>query len=347
MGFNVDDIKQRNPLRQYVETMLGKPKMKGNKYDMYKCPFHNETKGASLAVYDESWTCFGSCDCSGDVIDFAMRYHNCTNKKEAMILLGGDNTPRRHYPMPPPPPPVKIDTDEPPNEEWQFYAHKVVEMAKAKLWSSKYPKGLDYLRYYRWLNDDVIRDHDLGYIPGNHDQWVQPFPDWKLDGKTVSVPCGIVIPHYADGHLWQVRVRRSGGDVKYQGIRGGKRVLYGADGITMGRPLIITEGEFDAMVIRNLWRYELVSAVALAGASNHRLHHWLPKLVTVPRIFARMDADGAGAKALAGLTGISESVIPVQVPDGKDITDYVDAHGLYMLLQWIKCVLSSEVNHAR
>lgn len=339
MGFDVDAIKQRNPLRQYAEMTLGKPKMRGNKYDMYKCPFHHETKGASLAVYDESWACFGACDESGDLIEFVKKYHH-VSFDEACVMLGGNQSthaPRRH-PMPPPPP-VQIDTDEPPNEEWQHYAHEVVMMAKRNLWSKKNPKGLEYLQYYRWLNNDVIRDHDLGYIPGNYDQWIQPFPGWKIDGKTVSVPCGIVIPHYADGHLWQVRVRRSGGDVKYQGIRGGKRVLYGADGITMGRPLIITEGEFDTLVIRNLWRYELVSAVALAGASNHRLHHWLPKLVTVPRIFARMDADGAGAKALAGLTGISESVIPVQVPTGKDITDYVDERGLYMLLQWIKGII--------
>lgn len=339
-GFDIDAIKQRNPLRQYVEMMLGKPKMRGKKYDAYKCPFHNENKGASLAVYDETWTCFGACGESGDLIAFVKKYHHISFH-DACMMLGGDKSapaPRHHHPAPPRP----MDTDEPPNLEWQTYAHQVVEHAQQTLWSSKGHRALDYLRYYRWLNDDVIHDHKLGYIIGNYDQWVTPFKNWVLDGKTVSVPCGIVIPHYADGHLWQVRVRRAAGDIKYQGIRGGKKVLYGVDGITAGRPLVITEGEFDTHVIRNLWRHGLVSSVALAGAGNHRLDRWLHKLVTVPKIYARMDADGAGAKAIAGLTQISESVVPVQVPTGKDVTDFVEAEGLFALLQWIRGIINHE-----
>jgi DNA primase len=342
-SYDVDAIKARNPLRSYIEMILGKRKGGNSKQDVYKCPLHGETKGASFVVYDDHWNCFGKCGRGGDIIAFYELYYG-VSFNEACEALGGDKTAstlHQHQPVMPTP---RHDEDEPPNDEWQTYANRVVEMAQDTLWSSKGKKGLEYLQYYRWLNNDVIKDHRLGYIPGNYDEWKKPFSSWVFDDKVVSVPCGIVIPHYADGHLWQVRIRRSAGDVKYQGIRGGKRVLYGADGIAVGRPLIMTEGEFDTLVIRNLWRHGLVSCVALAGAGNHKLNHWLPKLITVPRIYARMDADGAGVKAIAGLTAISSSIVPVQVPDGKDVTDYVEAHGLYALLQWIKGI--TNVIHA-
>lgn len=336
---NIDEIKNRNPLRSYVQMYLGNRKNGNAKYDAYRCPFHGEQKGASLIVWDEYWQCFGKCQIKGDVIDFAMRYHD-VRKKEAMIMLGGDATaPRAPRPETQPRPVIE---DMPPSDDWQYHARRIVDIAQDTLWSPKGARALDWLRYHRWLHDDVIRGAKLGYVQGNYDQWVTPFDNWLLDGKRVSVPCGITIPHFADGDLWGIRVRRAGGDIKYQGVRGGKRVLYGVDGIEPGLPVMIWEGEFDRLVNANLWRHRLVSPVALCGASNTALSRWLPKLITVPRIYARMDDDSAGKRALEKLMGMSESVIAVQVPEGKDATDYVELHGLHRLLDWLKDVVKNE-----
>ena len=341
MGFDVEKIKSDNPIRSYIGMLLGKRKNGGADYDAYKCPLHGETKGASLVVYDDHWQCYGKCGRGGDVISFCELYYGMSFE-EACKALGGDDT-TSHTPRPAPTPVIKpVIEDMPPSDDWQSSASKLVDMAQDTLWSKAGSKALDYLRYYRYLNDETIRGAKLGYVKGNWDEWVRPIPNWEHDGKVVPVACGITIPHFADGSLWGVRVRRAWGDVKYVGVRGGRKTLYGVDGIEMGKPVLMYEGEFDALVTQNLWRYGLVSPVALCGASNTAMDRWIPKLLTVPKIYARMDADGAGMKALQRLMAMSDCVTSVQVPSEKDATDYVDAHGLYALLQWIKGITANE-----
>ncbi len=89
----------------------------------------------------------------------------------------------------------------------------------------------------------MIAAAQLGYIPGKPYQWQE------VDG--LKVPCGITIPWYADNALWGIKVRRAAGEPRYQQVSGGnpKGCVYLADQIQRGRPLFLTEGEFDALTI--------------------------------------------------------------------------------------------------
>ena len=81
------------------------------------------------------------------------------------------------------------------------------------------------------------------------------------------MPCGITIPWYADQMLWGIKVRRVAGQQRYQQVSGGniKGCLYLADTIQPGLPLMITEGEFDALTVRQV-ASDLVSVASIGVA---------------------------------------------------------------------------------
>jgi DNA primase len=85
--------------------------------------------------------------------------------------------------------------------------------------------------------------------------------------------------------------------------------------------VLFTEGEFDALVAHQE-AGSLVTAVSLGSASASLQDRWLLDLVTVPLILAAYDMDKAGSKGAARLQALSRRVHVVQVPQGKDITEY-------------------------
>ena len=64
------------------------------------------------------------------------------------------------------------------------------------------------------------------------------------------MPCGILIPWVVEDAIWGIKVRRVAGAQRYQQVGGGniRGCLYLADRILPRMPLIITEGEFDALI---------------------------------------------------------------------------------------------------
>src|SRR5690606_29634307 len=98
---NLQDLKEKIDCRQIVAQDLGKPVSKSSKHASYKCPFHNERHGASLAVYSDGWKCFGACDRTGSVLDWLIDYRRYS-MKQAIEFLGGNmsNTPVTHRPKP-------------------------------------------------------------------------------------------------------------------------------------------------------------------------------------------------------------------------------------------------------
>lgn len=335
-------IKQQINLRDFIGKTLGKPKLRARNYDAYACPLHHESKGASLTVYDDHWKCWGKCSTGGDVFKWLELYEHLSFG-EALASLGGEKSARRvtvtapvvHTPKP----------TEPPQERWQWFARQVVDQAQQTLWSEKGHKALAYLKG-RGLSTATIRWAKLGYIPPESENDYMygrvVDKDWTLEGKPVRAHCGITIPHFASNHLWAVRVRRPPGleGAKYMGIRGGSKALYWSDEVVPTLPILITEGEFDALIA---WQSVgpgcpvEVCPVALASASNHRLdHRWLNKFLFAPRIFARLDADSAGMKAVEGLRQMVRTVEAVQVPaPHKDVNELFQAGGYDAMRQWV------------
>lgn len=335
---NIDTLRSQLDCREVVRSIIGDPKLKSPDTYSYVCPFHRG-KNPSFTVWKNGWKCWSDCQESGDAFAFVMKYYGVSFKAAVSKLAGNEtmNTlDHRHAAQRFAPPPTK--PDEPPDDEWMGWAGDVCRYSHQIL--TREPEGeraRDYLRKRGVLNWSTWL---LGYLPARNEGEQLYGRVWnkawlKADGKPVRVPCGIVIPHIADGTLWNVRVRRST-DPKYLTIPGGRKALYGVDLITPGLPLFIDEGEFNCMVLQQEVG-NLVSPLALASASNAAINpRWYPHLISAPRIYVRADADAAGQAAVAKLQAISKSVVPVQVPEGKDVNDYYLAVGEDRFYEWIQ-----------
>ncbi len=70
MDVDTRTLKARVDLRRIVEQVLGPAPMRGGSALLWRCPFHHERKGYSLAVWADGFRCFGKCQVSGDVFDW-------------------------------------------------------------------------------------------------------------------------------------------------------------------------------------------------------------------------------------------------------------------------------------
>jgi DNA primase len=163
----------------------------------------------------------------------------------------------------------------------------------------------------------------------------------KIEG--LKVPCGITLPWYADGAIWGIKVRRAAGEQRYQQVSGGniRGCLYLADRIVPGPPLLITEGEIDALTA---WQtgWGKLSAASIGSASNWRIHaRWYGKLLIASRILICTDSDAAGAEAAQHLATISRAVRLMHIPVGKDLNEFYLHDGHDGVLAWLSQTLDA------
>lgn len=306
-------LKERYDLRRIVEQDLGPAPAHSSRASLWKCPFHGERKGFSLVVWPDGYRCFGACQHSGDVFDWLQRYRNLSFN-EAVEALGEvqpcPSGATLHRPM------LAVN---PPPSAWQAAAWQVVEQAEETLWSPQGEDALSYLVEERRLDTHTIRAARLGYVPGDYRQWR------TLAG--LNVPCGIVLPWITGETLWAVKVRRAVGQPKYAQIAGGSSGgLYCGDALIGAKAVLFTEGEFDALLAHQE-AGSLVSAVTLGSAANTLNDRWALDLLCVPLILAAYDTDRAGMKGAARLQSLSSRVHTIQVPKGKDITEFYQKGG--------------------
>lgn len=57
-------LKETCDLRRLVEQDLGPAPLRGGRASLYKCPFHNEHKGFSLAVWADGYRVLGRAICA-------------------------------------------------------------------------------------------------------------------------------------------------------------------------------------------------------------------------------------------------------------------------------------------
>ncbi|MBW4438476.1 MAG: hypothetical protein KME04_15150 [Pleurocapsa minor GSE-CHR-MK-17-07R] len=236
---DVEKLKAQTDLRQIVERDLGRPRFRGRDYAAFKCPLHHEHKGYSLVVYAERWQCFGKCHAGGDAIAWVQHYHQLTFQEACERLAMGD-LPRTEALSRKQRPPEPLA--QPPDVEWQAKARSIIDDARDRLWSAEGQRALGYLVWERGLSEEIIRLAQLGYLPGAPTAWRE------IDG--LNVPCGILIPWVVDDVVWGIKVRRAAGEQRYQQVSGGniRGCLYLVEHILPGTPLVITEGEFDALI---------------------------------------------------------------------------------------------------
>ncbi|MFQ3673924.1 MAG: CHC2 zinc finger domain-containing protein [Aggregatilineales bacterium] len=88
-------LKATCDLRRLLEQDLGPAAVRGGRAHLWKCPFHHERKGCSLAVWLDGYRCFGACDTGGDAIDWLVNYRRLSFTQAVEVLVGrADDRPR-------------------------------------------------------------------------------------------------------------------------------------------------------------------------------------------------------------------------------------------------------------
>ena len=326
---DVTQLKSQYDMRLIVEADLGPPSCRGGKALLWRCPFHNEHKGYSLAVWEDGWRCFGACNIRGDLFDWLQRYRGLSFS-EACDYLGADKESKRAVK------PYNGDTlrkrqlieAQPPKPEWQNAARALVDRAESALWSPIGARALGYLRK-RGLSEETILNARLGYVPGRAWEWLRL--------ESLTVPCGITIPWLVGHELWAVKVRRAAGTPKYTQIAGGSsQGLYNAARLEGYDTVLFVEGEFDTLLAEQVCE-GMIGVATLGSAAGTLNPHWMPLLLHCKTILVAYDADEAGLKGAARLQALTKRARVIQVPWGKDISEFVLSGG--KLKPWLSELL--------
>jgi hypothetical protein len=171
----------------------------------------------------------------------------------------------------------------------------LVNDAAARLWSPAGAEALAYLTGPRCLFPETIRTARLGWTPG------VSVP--TRDGDRFYRAVGWVIPWLNVDQLALVKIRQPDGrQPKYvEAFRYPDRVSCypGAQRIDPGRPLIVVEGELDALCLAEALG-GLAAVVTLGSASARPTPRILGRMLAAAPWFVATDQDQAGDKAAEG-----------------------------------------------
>ena len=257
------------------------------------CPFCGGKDRFRVQPERDFWAC-RQCGKSGDHIAFLVETEKL-NPAEAYQA--------RHSTEPSLPPasaPVLPETAMPPTLTWQTRAWELVVQAQDALWSARGTRALAWLRR-RGLTEANISRAGLGYQPAdvleNRADWGLPLETDKTGkSKSVWLPRGIVIPWFVGADLWRINIRRPDGDPKYIGPAGFGNALYNADQITPKKPVVLVEGELDALSLEQTAN-DLVIPAATGSVSGARRARWIATLAIASLTLIAFDADQAGDEA--------------------------------------------------
>jgi DNA primase len=198
--------------------------------------------------------------------------------------------------------------------------------AAENLWKDDWSDVRDYLSG-RGFTEEIIRGAHLGaYL-------------WR--GVRV-----LTIPWFdrASGQYWRVTVRdiRPGipHDKRYKNIDGSivDEGLYGAESLVLTRPVILVEGELDALSIIQQ-AGDLIGVVSTGSTSGSRDATWLMKLINVSHVFVAFDSDEKGEEAAKYWLDNLPNSSRWYTPTGKDANDMLQ-QGVNIRL-WVESALAT------
>ncbi len=295
-----NDIKDRLDLATVVAALLGPPVRRIGARLAWLCPLHDD-HDPSFTVDDRGWRCW-SCATGGDAVGLVRRLEPGLGFPEAIrraaelggIALPGRPTRSGLTARPPVRPPVR-PAERPPGESSGLdrqEAERLVADASERIWRPEGAAALAYLRG-RGLTEATIRAARLG--------WADKIRLPKRDGDGTWTLAGITIPWGEPGRLTRIKVRRLGL------FRGAKYIEVFADGwhvypsmasVRPGMPLVVCEGEFDALLlIQEL--ADLASVVTLGSTSSRPGAAFLVAAMACPTWFVALDADPSGDDSAA------------------------------------------------
>jgi len=295
----------------------------------WPCPFHDDRNPSFVIDPGKpNWRCYG-CDEHGDAANLLMKLEGLTFPEAVNRLLGGRIDPTNYRPPPrrsaPPKPP------ETPQGLPLADALALVERAETLLWSDEGIEARDHLIRDRHLTAETIRSSRLGYTP-----FVE-IP--TKEGKHFGVR-GIVIPWFDGDRPTLVKIRRPDGSTpKYaEAFRDRASTFSGNSTATIGQPLVITEGEFDALLLGQEL-VEPVTVITLGSASGRLNCDLLSKFLKASPWYIATDADPAGDRAAEDWPPRGRRVRPPQ--PFKDWTEAAQG-GVNLRRWWTDCLAGIE-----
>jgi hypothetical protein len=301
----------------------------------WSCPLGtHEDRNPSFCVTPDKpwWKCFG-CGESGDAAALVMRVRGLTFPEARDFLTGGPIPSGKSAPRPahrptaaPRPEPSAAPSGMP-----EADALALVDSAAARLWT---PDGAGALAYLtgpdRCLTPETFRAARLGVTP-----WVS-IP--RADGTTFQA-LGVVVAWFARDRLALVKIRQPDDRrPKYvEAFRNPARLACypGPETVRLGRPLVVVEGEFDALCLGQELG-GLAAVVTLGSASARPEPRSLGVMLTAPRWFIATDADDAGDKSAAGWPARARRVRPP-----GSFKDWIEAKAAGVdLARWWRDVLA-------
>ncbi len=140
----------------------------------------------------------------------------------------------------------------------------------------------DIVDWFGWrgISKETIEDWDIREAKSQDSKWPV-----------------VAFPYYEDGEevLLKYRTANRKGDKSVWQEGGGKKVLWGMDKVDPGDPLVLVEGEVDAVSVYEAG-YENVVSVPLGAESYHWVDTCYDFLEQFDEIYLWMDNDEAGQK---------------------------------------------------
>jgi hypothetical protein len=300
-------LRDRIDLTAVATQLLGEAARSRNGRKWWCCPFHQEDS-ASFFVKKNArwWGCYG-CGERGDAASLVMRLQG-KSFPEALAELAGGPSPsekssgshQERRPTADPPRSTGIPEPE---------ALALVADAERRLWTSDGEDALAYL-HARGLNDDTIRTARLGVVP-----------PLDLPGR----PRGIVVPWFEGDRPTLLKLRQPDGwKPKYREVFRNRPTIYpDPAAIRPGRPLVATEGEFDALLL-GLGLGDMASVVTLGSASARPDPPILGRILAAAPWFIATDGDEAGDRSAEGWLARSGRCRRVRPPGS--FKDWTEAH---------------------
>ena len=330
---DLDALRDRVDLEAVAIALLGpapgRRGQTGGRRLWWHCPFH-EDKNPSFCVTQRLriWRCFG-CGASGDAVALVMKLTSCAfleairwleERRGAVFssTLPGAGFARSRWHGESA---STITTARPaPSKQLEpATARELVEAAARRLWAPHGREALGAL-YRRGLGTLAIERARLGFVP--------------VVAELTDRPGGIVIPWFEGDKLTLVKIRqRDHRRPKYREVyRDGPRVFPGPQTIRTDCPLVVVEGEFDALLLgQELDRH---AAVVTLGSASSRLDPSLSDLILAcPSWYLATDRDAAGNQAAARWPARAKRVLPPE--PHKDWTEAFQA-GINLRRFWLK-----------
>ena len=254
----------------------------------WNCALHDDANPSFCVEPGKAWwKCWG-CGASGDAATLVMRLEGKSFPEAVATLTGGSPLARKAPARPatkpePKPPPVATGLPE-------ADALALVEASETRLWSEDGRDFKHYLTGPRCLSEETIRAARLGWT----DSVAIPRKD-----KEPFHAAGWVIPWFNGPRLALVKIRQpEGRHPKYaEAFRDPARLVsYPTATVRPGKPLIATEGEFDALLLGEALG-ETATVLTLGSSSAMLTPAIKSRFMTSPIWYVATDADPAGDKA--------------------------------------------------